>query len=111
MGEADDPRRQAYIDVLQFGFMLLRNFAADAGDIELCRIEADHLHNIPSLLYEENEGRHEYYIRGERGLFLQRLRERGAAEYLERVRLYYDGPWQVMANAAGYSLPEWDRDA
>jgi hypothetical protein len=111
MGEAVNPRQQAYLDLLDRGLVLLRNFAAHAGDIELCRIEADHLHNIPSLLHEDNEHRHEYYIRGERGLYLQRLRKLGAAEYLERVHIWYFEPWQVLAEAAGYPLPEWGQDA
>ena len=96
--------------MLRFGLVQLRNLAF-AGDIELCRIESDHLHNIPTLLFEENESRHEYYIRGERGPFLQRLRELGAAEYLERVNVWYSGPWQVLAEAAGYPLPANGQDA
>jgi hypothetical protein len=43
--------------------VLLHNLAY-AGQIELCRIEADHLHNIPTLLGEANEDRHVYYIQG-----------------------------------------------
>ncbi len=103
------PREQAYLDLLERGLVLLRNFAR-LGDIDLCRIEADHLHNIPSLLHEGNEHRHEYYIRGERGLFLQRLRERGAAVYLEQVAIWYSGPWRVLAEAAGVRLPAWDQE-
>ena len=110
MGEAVRPRQQAYLDLLHHGLVLLRNFAHE-GDVALCRTEADHLHNIPALLYEDNEHRHAYYIRGERGLFLQRLRQLGATEYLEQVRIWYSGPWQVLAEAAGYPLPAWVQDA
>ena len=77
----------------------------------MCRIEADHLHNIPTLLHEENEHRHEYYIREERGLYLQRLRGRGAVEYLEQVAIWYSEPWRVLASAAGVRLPGWDQEA
>lgn len=107
MGEAVQPRQQAYLDLLERGLVMIRNFAY-AGNIELCRIEADHLHNIPSLLHEDNERRHVYYIRGERGLYLQRLRERGAAEYLEEVGIWYAGPWRVLAEVAGVQIPPWD---
>jgi hypothetical protein len=110
MADAVQPRLQAYLDLLHRGLVQLRNFA-HGGNAELCRIEADHLHNIPSLLYEDNEHRHEYYIRGERGLYLQRLREVGAAEYLEQVGSLYSGPWRVLAEAAGVRLPAWDQEA
>jgi hypothetical protein len=67
MAAALQPRLQAYIDLLHRGLMLLRNYTY-AGNVALRRIEADHLHNIPTLLYEGNEHRHDYYIRGERGV-------------------------------------------
>lgn len=110
MSEAVQPRKQAYLDLLHCGLVQLRNFA-HSGSVELCRIEADHLHNIPTLLYEDNEYRHEYYIRGERGLYLQRLGELGAAEYLEQVGIWYAGPWRVLAEAAVVRLPAWDQEA
>jgi hypothetical protein len=110
VGDAVPPRKQAYLDLLHRGLVGLRN-NAHSNNVELCRIEADHLHNIPTLLDEDNEHRHEYYIRGERGLFLQRLRELGAAEYLEQVRIWYSEPWRVLATTAGYQLPPWDAEA
>jgi hypothetical protein len=110
VGEAVQPREQAYLDLLHRGLVLVRNFA-HAGNVELCRIEADHLHNIPTLLHEDNERRHEYYIREERGLYLQRLRELGAAEYLEQAGIWYAESWRVLAEAAGVRLPAWDQEA
>ena len=104
MGKAENAREQAYLDLLHRGLVQLRNFA-HSGNVELSRIEADHLHNIPSLLNEDNEHRHEYYIRGERGLYLQRLRELGADEYLAEVGFWYAGPWQILAAAAGVQIP------
>jgi hypothetical protein len=97
------------LDLLHRGLVLLRNFAR-SGNVELYRIEADHLHNIPTLLHEDNEHRHEYDIRGEPGLYLQRLRELGA-EYLEQVAIWYSEPWRVLALAAGVRLPAWDQEA
>ena len=102
-------REQAYLDLLHRGLVLLRNYA-DSGNIELCRIEADHLHNIPTLLHEETEHRHEYYIRGERGLYLQRLRALGNAEYLKQVAVWYSEPWRVLAEVAGVRLPASDSE-
>ena len=110
MNDAVQLREQAYLDLLHGGLVLLRNFA-HAGNVELCRIEADHLHNIPTLLHEDNEHRHDYYIRGERGLYLQRLRELRATEYLEQVAFWYSEPWRVLASAAGVRFPAWDQEA
>jgi hypothetical protein len=98
--EAAKARERAYLDLLDHGLVMVRNFAY-GGHLDLCRIEADHLHNIPSLLGESNEHRHVYYIVQERGLYLQRLRELGATEYLETVSIWYSEPWQVLACAAG----------
>lgn len=100
-------RERAYLDLLHHGLVFLRNFA-HFGNAELCRIEADHLHNIPTLLHEDNELRHEYYIRGERGLYLQRLRNVGVPEYLEQVAIWYAEPWRILASAACVRLPEGD---
>jgi hypothetical protein len=55
---------------------------------------------------ESNEHRHVYYITGERGLYLQRLQELEAAEYLEQVSIWYAEPWQVLASAARVHLSE-----
>lgn len=110
MGEAVTPREQAYLDLLARGLVLLRNYA-HGGNTELCRIEADHLHNIPTLLHEANENRHEYYIRGERQFYLQRLRNLVATEYFEQVGVWYSEPWRVLAAAAGVQLVAWDKEA
>lgn len=110
MADASQPRLRAYLDLLHHGLVLLRNYT-HAGNVELSRVEADHLHNIPTLLYEDNEHRHEYYIRGERGLYLDRLRRLGAAEYLEQAGIWYSASWRVLAEAAGVRLPAWDEEA
>ena len=109
MSESVQPRQQAYLDLLAHGLVRLRD-SAYAGNIGLCRIESDHLHNIPTLLYENNERRHEYYIRGERGRSLRRLREVDAAEYIQNSLTMNSFSWAVLAEEAGYSLPEWGRD-
>ena len=56
MADVIQPREQAYLDLLHRGLVKVRDFAWD-GQMELCRIEADHLHNIPTLLGETNEHR------------------------------------------------------
>jgi hypothetical protein len=98
-------RDRAYLELLHHGLVLLRNLA-HAGQLELCRIEADHLHNLPTLVGESNEYRHEYYLRDERGLYLQRLRESGAVEHLHRAAVWYSDAWRVLASVAGVQLSE-----
>lgn len=110
MGEVMRPRDRAYLDILHHGLALLRNFAR-GGRLECCPIEAEHLHEIPTLIGEGNERRHVYYLRGTRGLYLQQLRELGDAVYLEQVSIWYGHPWRVLAEAAGMRLPSWDREA
>jgi hypothetical protein len=105
MSDAAQNRDRAYLDLLQRGLVLLRNFAnADRG--ELCRIEAEHLHEVPTLIGASNEQRHLYYIKGTRELYLQSLRKSGEAEYLERVRIWYSEPWRTLAAAAGVELSD-----
>jgi hypothetical protein len=105
MADTIQPRERAYLDLLHRGLVFLRH-CAQAGQTELCRIEADHLHNIPTLLGETNEHRHLYYIQQERGLYLDRLRSMAATEYLKDVTIWYSEPWQALASAAGVTLPD-----
>jgi hypothetical protein len=69
-------RQQAYATLLHHGLIAIRSFAWD-GRVKLCEIEADHLHNIPSLLEESNEARHRYYLEAERTSYLDRLKGLG----------------------------------
>ncbi|HEY3966083.1 MAG TPA: hypothetical protein VGM05_16100 [Planctomycetaceae bacterium] len=108
---ADEPntRDQAYLDLLGRGLFRVRDCAA-CGEFDLCRIEADHLHNIPSLLGEANENRHVYYIDIERGLYRERLRMLAATErvteYIEVSEMLYSEAWRALASAAGLGLLE-----
>ena len=71
-GNGPRTRDEVYRDILHFGLLHIRN-AGYAGDARTCEIEADHLHNIPSLMGEENELRHQYYFEAERTLYLERI--------------------------------------
>jgi hypothetical protein len=82
---------------------MLRNIA-HSDRIDLCRIEAEHLHEVPTLVGEPNERRHKYYIQGTRGLYLESLREIGATEYLENATIWYYEPWRVLASIAKVPL-------
>ena len=98
-------RERAYLDILHHGLVMVRNFA-HGGELQLCRIEADHLHNIPRILRESNEQEHVFYILQERGLYLERLRALGADNYLEQVSIWYGESWWVLASAVGVTLSE-----
>jgi hypothetical protein len=98
------PRLRAYLELLGWGLLAIRDDAR-GGRIALCKIEADHLHNIPTLLEEPNERRHLFYILQERGRYLERLKELGASEYLERRVNRYSESWLVLASIAGVELP------
>jgi hypothetical protein len=110
MGELLTSRDRAYLEILHFGLVLLRNFAC-GGRLEFTPIEAEHLHEIPTLIGEANEQRHTYYLCGTRGLYLQQLRALGDAVYLEQVSIWYSRPWRLLADAAGVRLLAWDQEA
>ena len=93
-------RRQAYRTILGFGLLAIRA-AACRSDAELCEIEADHLHNIPSLLDETNEARHIYYAQAEREMYLDRVRGRADRNYLSSTVDRYEAPWAVLTALAG----------
>jgi hypothetical protein len=65
-------RDAIYVEILRFGLIGLRN-SAQSGQIDYCAVESEHLHNIPSLIGETNELRHQFYYEQERTLYLERL--------------------------------------
>lgn len=105
MIHVEDPRSRAYAELLYWGLLAIRD-QARAGHALLCEIEANHLHNIPTLLDEPNEHRHLYYIVKERGRFLRRLNDLGDADYRDRRIWYCSEPWQTLASIAGVDLSE-----
>ena len=90
-----DARSQAYAKILKWALLSILELARQ-GNAELCEIEADHVHNIPSMFGETTEARHRDYIVRERGFYLERLRERGHADYLADRKRFYDKPWSVL---------------
>jgi hypothetical protein len=92
-------RQQAYAEILRWGLLAIRE-AAYAGKTKLCEIEADHIHNLPSLLDEPNEARHHCYVVQERAYYLDRLGQVGDAEYAANRKRYYEQPWKVLTALA-----------
>jgi len=99
-------RNQAYLEILKWGLLAIRE-AAFTGKTKLCEIEADHIHNLPSLLNDANEKRHHCYIVPERKYYLEQLERYGEVEYLEKQMRSYKEPWTVLMKAA---LPELEAE-
>jgi hypothetical protein len=88
-----------YAEILEWGLLAIRE-AARAGKTKVCEIEADHIHNLPSLFHEANEARHHCYIVPERQGYIARLAEHGDAEYAEEQLGLYKDPWKVLMTLA-----------
>src|SRR5688572_11024743 len=70
--EGVSERDAIYLHILHFGLVRLRD-TAGCGNAAYCAVEADHLHNLPSLVGESNEHRHDYYFDKERPFYLERV--------------------------------------
>jgi hypothetical protein len=84
---------------IRWGLLAIRE-AAYAGKPKVCEIEADHIHNLPSLLDEPNEARHHYYIAQERPYYLKRLGQLADPDYADERKRFYEQPWKVLAALA-----------
>jgi hypothetical protein len=84
-----------YARLLQVGFVVL-NQALQSGNRDWARAEVELLHNIPSLLGEDNIERHQYFWTGERQHYLDWLSQHGTAEARSRMRTFYEPLWNEM---------------
>ncbi|MEX2142149.1 MAG: hypothetical protein WD894_22975 [Pirellulales bacterium] len=84
-----------YARLLQVGFVVL-NQALQSGNRDWVRAEIELLHNIPSLLGEDNIERHQFFWTGERQHYLDWLSQHGAAEARSRMRTFYEPLWNEM---------------
>ena len=95
-------RDEVYRDILHFGLLHIRN-AGYSGDARSCEIEADHLHDLPSLIGEENELRHQYYYDQERTLYLERMAVQDSTG-AERARFTLERYCDLWAELEVYRL-------
>jgi hypothetical protein len=95
---------QLYARMLQLGFVVLQQ-AVDSGDADWVRAEVALLHNVPTLLGEENLERHRYFWEHERELYLEWLREHGTADAESRMRTYYQPLWEDMEPLIADRIP------
>ena len=98
-------RSEAYKRILALGLLSLRDRAPRFNSPKLIEIEAEHLHNIPSLIDEDNLQRHLYYFNKERTAYIASLDELGIPEYRENVLPFYLAPWDVLLKNLSVSAP------
>jgi hypothetical protein len=82
-------RSEAYKHILTMGVLALRDRAPRFNSSRLVEIEAEHLHNIPSLIDEDNLQRHLYYFNKERPAYIASLQELAIPEYSDNVLRMY----------------------
>lgn len=85
-----------YLAILESGLVAIRNASHD-GNLEYIRQEAEHLHEIPSLLEEVNSERHLYYFDCVRQAYLEWISSNAGDAARELVDCYYAAPWKEMA--------------
>jgi len=96
MNQKSDPQSSdsVYLEILSWGLLRIRNLCDDQKWNHV-RTEAEHLHNIPSLIGEKNVHRHIYYFREERDRYLKQMA-------LELPDLMSDDPVRIYE-------PLWER--
>lgn len=81
-----------YSTVLHHGLLIVRDcLTLNAFDWAI--IEVEHLHNLPSLMNENNVFRHRYYYEKERTSYLDLLADVGPTNVKTRVKLIYEPAW------------------
>ena len=84
-----------YRDLLNSGFIILRQ-AAEDQDAEWLSVELEFLHNIPSLIGEENVKRHQYFWNCERTAYIAWISSSGTERQKSRMTTYYEPIWRQM---------------
>ena len=84
-----------YSHLLSVGFVVLRQ-AIDSDDPEWVNAELELLHNIPSLLGEENIKRHRYFWLEERSHYIQWVSDAGSESAKSRMQTFYEPIWDEM---------------
>jgi hypothetical protein len=96
--EGMSERDSVYVHILHFGLVRLRD-AAEAGNALYSAVEADHLHNVPSLIGERNELRHDLYFDEDRPHYLNRVDH--SVPGIEFTLARYAELWQRLAELRG----------
>jgi hypothetical protein len=105
----EDEAKEAVLEILADGLLRIRAFAW-AGKVEMCAVEADHLHNLPELVKDFKWELLEYYVRCQRNNFanipgynttqfqkawerLDQLRARRNARIVSRWKKWIGSEW------------------
>ena len=91
-------REDAYQRILTIGLIAIRDHVTFAGVPRLTQIEAEHLHNIPSLLGEANPYSHEYYYTKERPHYIESIESEMQKTYSDFTIGHYLDPWDALAS-------------
>jgi len=86
---------ELYAELLSVGFLVLRQ-AVDAHDNGWIRAEVEMLHNVPSLMDEENVERHRYSWLSERPAYIEWASAPGRETAKSRMRTFYEPVWSEM---------------
>jgi hypothetical protein len=84
-----------YAQLLQAGFVALRQ-AIESGDQEWVHAELELLHNVPSLLGEDNIERHRYFWFKERAHYTEWVSAAGRDEAKSRMLTSYEPIWDEL---------------
>ena len=105
-------RDSIYREILRAGFESLRG-AIEEGNLERCKAETDHLHNIPSLLGHEDETAHLHYLAMERAEYIKWISNAGRKDLLLFVKHQYWDRWSKLEKIAKWSEhladPNWPK--
>ena len=84
-----------YAKLLSLGFVVLKQ-AAHSRNREWLEAELEMLHNVPSLLGEDNVERHRYYWFSERQHYIDWASAPGRDEAKSRMLTFYEPIWRKM---------------
>lgn len=96
----------SYKHILEVGFIVMRQ-AVESGDRDWIDAEIELLHNVPSLIGEENKHRHRYFWDKERAHYLDWVSGPGRDKAKSRMLTYYEPIWSEMEPLVRqYLIPE-----
>jgi len=94
-------RDQLYTWILQRGLEAICR-AAEKGESDWCRAEADHIHNVPALIGNLDEQKHVYYLATERTDYVEWVQTVKRPEVYEFVKNSYMPTWKELEKLAGW---------
>lgn len=102
-------QNDAYKRILAVGLLALRDRVPRFDSSRLVEIEAEHLHNIPSLIDEDNWHRHAFYFNSERPAYIAALKDLDIPRYSDDVLRMYIGPWETLLEHLATTKPDDSR--